>query len=86
MVDALLSGGSGRKAVQVRVLSWAQQKYKNKMSIGDFRCFFLLQYDYYNYVTYLNCKQHARHYETHDRMRRTTVRLILKFTVRIYIR
>ena len=30
MVDALLSGGSGRKAVQVRVLSWAQQRYKNK--------------------------------------------------------
>lgn len=28
MVDALLSGGSGRKAVQVRVPSWAQRKFE----------------------------------------------------------
>ena len=42
LADALDSGSNGRKAVQVRVLSWAQQKYKNKMSIGDFRCFFCI--------------------------------------------
>lgn len=71
MVDALLSGGSGRKAVQVRVLSWAQQKYKNKTSIGDFRCFF---YDLCHDYTMLIHEK-----ETRDR---TSLHIIIKICIR----